>query len=367
MELISTRSQNRKEISIKDQIKKFGINSLYGFNTIILIGMGRKLGVFDYLYEKVNSMLNRDEISTVHFTPRELSENLKLDEKYLDAWLHLGLECGLFEVDNSKKKSLKTSPHVYNLLINHDHRSYIGGTLGAFYRIATIQDTMFKNFKTGEAMNLLEFPEDMSKDLQERSKRFGMLIERLFAKYFEVFCKKLDKQSKILEVGCGFGYNLETWANKFKKAQFVGLEVDPIGVAYAKNLIDQNNWNERIKILEISINDFTHAVNDKFDLIILNQVLHEMDPNENFRRSVFSDLYLLLKDDGILLVGESMIPDIFSPKKKFQLFDITHKFFEAGSAHFYNEETFKKLVESTPFTKVDFIKESGTYFWVVRK
>ena len=86
--IISKRNQNRKEISFKEQIKKFGINSLYGFNTIILIGMGRKLGIFDYLYEKVNSMLNRGKISTVLFTPKELSENLNLDYKYLDAWLH---------------------------------------------------------------------------------------------------------------------------------------------------------------------------------------------------------------------------------------------------------------------------------------
>ena len=94
---------------------------------------------------------------------------------------------------------------------------------------------------------------------------------------------------------------------------------------------------------------------------------YEMDPDENFRIILFKDLHFLLKDNGILLVGESMIPDTFAPKQKFQLFDITHKFFEAGSARFYNEETFKKFVESTPFSKAEFIKEGGTYFWAVRK
>ncbi|MFW9771812.1 MAG: hypothetical protein ACFFEO_06565, partial [Candidatus Thorarchaeota archaeon] len=116
-----------------------------------------------------------------------------------------------------------------------------------------------------------------------------------------------------------------------------------------------------------NIHEYKNAIKEKFNLIILNQVLHEMNLNDDSSILLFKDLYNLLKDEGILLVGESMIPDTFAPKSKFQLFDITHKFSEAGSARFYNEKSFKEFIDSTPFTKTKFIREGGTYFWVIKK
>jgi len=92
-----------------------------------------------------------------------------------------------------------------------------------------------------------------------------------------------------------------------------------------------------------------------------------MNTEENYRKNVFKYLYSLLKDNGILLVGESMIPDTFAPKQRFQLYDITHKFTEVSASLFYNEKSFKEFIDSTPFTKAEFIKEGGDSCWVVRK
>jgi predicted O-methyltransferase YrrM len=363
---ISKKDNSETQISMKDQIKKF-LNSLYGFDTIILLGLGRRLGIFNYLYEKSTSSPTSEKDKVVIFFPDELTKNLNLDANYLDAWLHLALECEIFETENVEEKSLKTCPYIYDLLINSSHPSYIGGTLGAFYYIAVYQDTMLKNFKTGEPMNLLQFPEEIARDLQERGKRFGMLIERLFLKKFETFCSDLTNQGRILDVGCGFGYNLETWAKQFQNTRFVGIDIDPLAVVKAKKLVEQNGWDERVNILETTVNKFTHATNKMFDLIILNQVLHEMDQDEKYRKQIFEDLYSLLKDDGILLVGENMITDTFAPRKKFQLFPISHKFFEAGSARFYDKQTFKDFIDSTPFTRAQYVEEKGTYFWAVQK
>ncbi len=367
MENISSNNQDRSELSIKAQIKKFAITSLYGFNTIILIGMSRKLGIFEYLYENTKPITSPNNYIVIKFTLNELAEKLNLDVNHLDAWLHLALECDLFEIDDRSQKILKTAPFVYELLIDYSHSSYIGGTLGAFYNIALSQEMMLKSFTTGEAMDLLKLPGDIVKDLQERSKRFGRLIEEVFSKSFSDFCKILDEKGSILEVGCGYGSNIETWAKKYENARFVGIDIDPQGIKFAQKLIEQKMWNDRIKILNISTNKYAHTTKDNYDLIILNQVLHEMNPNEKYRKQIFEDLYLLLKDKGILLIGESMVPDTFAHKQPFKLFDITHKFSEVGSSHFYNERTFKTLIGSTPFKKAEFIKEGGIKFWVIRK
>ncbi|MFX1293214.1 MAG: class I SAM-dependent methyltransferase, partial [Promethearchaeota archaeon] len=190
---------------------------------------------------------------------------------------------------------------------------------------------------------------------------------KLFSKSFMDFCNFLHKQGNILEVGCGYGFNVETWAKKYKNARFVGIDIEPRGIEFAQKLVEKNKWSQRISILNTSTNEYVRTTKDKFDLIILNQVLHEMNPEEDYRRQLFEDLYLLLNDKGILLVGESMVPDTFTPKEPFKLFDITHKFSEAGSARFYNEKTFKTFIDSTSFTQAKFIQEGGTKFWAIRK
>lgn len=367
MKLIKTDNKINPEISIKDQIKKFAINGLYGFNTIILIGMGRRLGIFNYLFEKVKSSPSSGRYTEVSFNPTELSENLNLDSKYLDGWLHLAIECEILEIADSEKKILKTAPYLYELLIDPNNEFYVGGTLGAFYYIAPTQDVLIENFKTGRVWSILDLPGDVMKDLQERGARFGTLVERLFSKKFEDFCKNILEKATILELGCGYGFNLKTWAKKYKKARFVGIDIDPIAIEHAKKLIDENNWNERIEIIKTEINEFARSFKEKFDLIILNQVLHEMNTDENYRQNVFESLYSLLKNNGILLIGESMIPDTFAPKKGFQLFDITHKFTEVKSSLFYNEKSFREFINSTPFTKAEFIKKGGDNIWVIRK
>jgi len=364
---LMNNNQESTEITIKDQIKKFAINGLYGFNSIILIGMGRRLGIFNYLYKKAKSTPNSSKKIAVTFTPNELSEKLNLDLKYLDGWLHLALECDILEIVNSENKILKTAPYVYDLLIDRNNKSYIGGTLSSFYYIAPAQDILIENFKTGKIWNIYDLPGDVMKDLQERGARFGILVERLFYKKYEDFCRDLQKNAMILEVGCGYGFNLKNWAKKYEKARIVGIDIDSIGLEHTKKLIEKYNWNDRIKIYETPIENFARSFKNKFDLIILNQVLHEMNTDENYRKNVFKYLYSLLDDNGILLIGESMIPDTFAPKQRFQLFNITHKFTEVSTSLFYNEKSFKDFIDSTPFTKAEFITEGGDSCWVVKK
>jgi hypothetical protein len=93
-----------------------------------------------------------------------------------------------------------------------------------------------------------------------------------------------------------------------------------------------------------------------------------MDPDKNYRLGALKNIYSLLKDDGLLIVGESMIPDTFASKKQFQLYDIMHKWLEVSfGAHFYDENDFKQLIEATGFTNIQLIKEHGNYFWSIKK
>jgi len=361
-----------EEISMKETIKKIAVKGMYGFQTILNLGLGMRLGIYDYLFEKARSSSSGEKITSVSFTLEELSENLKLDLIYLDAWLHVGIECGIFEIDDSCERCAKTAANIFELLVDRDNMFYFGSTVKMFYKFAPYQDYFFEHFKTGKIENILETPSEDYKEGQEVSAAVGKINERLFTKYCRNDRKKIQQQGAIiLEVGCGYGYNLEIWANKYKKAKFIGIDIDPNGVAHARDLVKQNNWSDRIEIFEMPLEEYIKTSDLKFDMVLLNEVLHEMNPDEKYRISVFENIYSLLKDDCILFVSESMIPDTFdTEKKEFQLFNVMHKSLEvAFGSRFYNEETFKNLVDLTPFEveNAEFIRERGNSFWKIRK
>jgi cyclopropane fatty-acyl-phospholipid synthase-like methyltransferase len=243
----------------------------------------------------------------------------------------------------------------------------MGDILHGYYYMATFQDEFISNFKTGEKLNPFILPEEVKKVTQRMSAGTGSLVEKIFSEQSQIHRRVLEKGGSLLEVGCGCGYNLETWAKNYPASNMVGLDIDCEAVKIASKVVSQNNWNNRIEIVCTELSEYATAHKNKFDVIVLNQVLHEMDPQETYRQKVFQDLYTLLKDDGLLVVGEHMIPGIFSPNQG-RYFEIMHKWFEVGiGAHFYDEESFREFVKSTPFRKADLLREGRDYFWAIQK
>lgn len=367
MVIMLNQTEDKPEITIKEQLKKFAIKGMIGFQTVMIYGIGRQLGIFNYLYEKSKSKPTEGKITSISFTLEELAEKLNLDLKYLDAWLHMALECGLFEIDEGAEKCAMTAPHVYDLFVNRNSMFYLGSTVSGFYGSIFFIETLLENFKTGKYESVLELPGDSYKEWQQMSAAMGKTVEGLFSKFCKEEKKCVKKGGTVLEVGCGYGLNLENWAKKYKKAKFVGLDIDPQGIEHAKKIVKKNEWNDRVEVLNVPLEEYAQSVGAKFDLIILNQVLHEMNPDENYRKSVFEVLYSLLKEEGILVVGESMIPDTFT-KRDYQLFEVMHKWLEIGiGSRFYDEDSFREFINSTSFKNPELIRERRNYCWVIRK
>jgi SAM-dependent methyltransferase len=362
---IMNQAKDKQKITLSEQLKKFAIKSMIGFHTVLMYGIGRQVGIFDYLYKKSKSQPVNSKVTSISFTLEELSNELNLDLKYLDAWLHMAIECGLFEIDESAERTAKTAPYVYDLFIDHTSMVYLGGTTFGFYESLTFLETILKNFKTGKLNDNLV--NSMYKEGQEMSAVLGRMVEGLFSKYYKEDKKSLKKGGTVLEIGCGYGLNLEHWARKYNKTKFVGIDISPKGIEHAKKLVEVNHWSNRVEILEVPLEDYVKSTITRFNLIILNQVLHEMNPDERFRISVLENIYILLKDNGILIVGENIMPSTFTKRENI-LYEVMHKWFEVWSrSRHYDEKSFELLVNSTSFKEHEFIRENRNYCWMLRK
>jgi hypothetical protein len=76
----------------------------------------------------------------------------------------------------------------------------------------------------------------------------------------------------------------------------------------------------------------------------------------------------MLKDDGILIVVEHNVPDMFTPKNRQLFFEVWHKLFEVGvKSKFYTEAEFQEFVNNTPFKTAELVHDENSYFWVLKK
>jgi SAM-dependent methyltransferase len=355
-------------ITFEDQMRKFVIKGLLGFQSVIVFAVGRRLGIFDYLAHKFKVTAGVKRIASVSFSLEEVANNLHFDAAYLDGWIHMGLVCGLFELEQSAKNTVRTAPFVYELLVDRDGPFYGGDALSTFYYIAPFQEELVKGFRTGELAKWSDVPEDWLEDEQRGSAFQGRRVEELFSRRFKDLSRTLREGGAILEVGCGFGLNLTHWAKKYKRSRVVGIDPDPRAIVSTKEVAARDMWNDRAEILNVTTSEYVKTNPGKFDVILLNEVLHEMDPDEDYRRSVFVDMYSLLKDDGVLIVSDSMVPDTFAPNQERLILEVSHKWFEvAFGSRFYDETSFKAFVESTPFKSAELVREGNLYFWVIKK
>ncbi|GAH07053.1 unnamed protein product, partial [marine sediment metagenome] len=164
----------------------------------------------------------------------------------------------------------------------------------------------------------------------------------------------------------------------------VGIDPNPNAISILKNTINNNNWINRVEALNMAIIEYSKQEKiEKFDVILLNNVLHEIRDDKNCRKDFLEQIYNLLNDDGILIVGERMIPDIFSIKR-----DVNTIFYSYKSniemranfwgtinkwdevifgASFYDENSFKDFILSTPFKHAELIKDKNDNIWAIKK
>ena len=140
-------------VTIQEQLKKFAIKGLYGYQSVLTFGIGRRLGIFTKLLEVATKGLTRNnmqkteyenndiivnkneygEVVSLSFTPDKVAEILNFKKKTVTLWLKMGITTGIFEVDTNITGHVKTAPYTYKILIDNNDNFYLGDVIGLYY------------------------------------------------------------------------------------------------------------------------------------------------------------------------------------------------------------------------------------------
>ncbi|MFX1365583.1 MAG: class I SAM-dependent methyltransferase [Promethearchaeota archaeon] len=352
-------------------IDYYGRECIQGYYSVLLISLGRRLGIFDYLLKKEKSDGVNGKTQIIIFSPDIIANDLKLDPIFLDAWFHIALELGIFNVSQEKNGYLETAPYIYELFVDTDSSFYLGNLYGWVYKNAVLQNLIFESFKTGRIIERLDGAvcEASSRDGQKLSTIKNIARLRLFSKNFKNYHQKLRNGGQILEIGCGIGINLQIWVEKYKNTNFVAIDPNPTVISIIKELIKINNWQNQVEVVNCNVREYLLRDEDnKFDVILLNEVLHEIRGDDIYRKDFIDEIYKLLKDDGVLVMGEEMVPNTFEVEKVKTLGKGILKWDEVffGARH-YNEKSFKQFIKSTKFKNARIFKDNINCIWALTK
>jgi cyclopropane fatty-acyl-phospholipid synthase-like methyltransferase len=116
----------------------------------------------------------------------------------------------------------------------------------------------------------------------------------------------------VLEVGCGTGSLLRQIATCFPAARCSGVDIDPTGLAVAREAMLVAGLARRVNIVEGDVR--SDVPRDAFDVILMIEVLHEISPP--IRPAVIAACANALRAGGWLVIVDETYPSTLAQTRQ---------------------------------------------------
>lgn len=132
-------------------------------------------------------------------------------------------------------------------------------------------------------------------------------------KMLDLMDLKNIKDKNVLDIGCGNGQYSVLFA--MLGANVWGFDISSVGIDTAKKIAEANNIQNKCNFCTQSASDMNYE-DEKFDIIILHEVLHHLIKYPNVKEEILR----VLKKEGKVICTESLEGNIFlSFARKFSM------------------------------------------------
>lgn len=262
-----------------------------GFNAMHLIDLGVRLGLFKSLADEPDA------------TVAELAARLGFHEPYVRIWCMTAYGFGLLEADAEER--LRLAPHIEAILAQPAHPRYLGGYVRLGTQFATDDYRRAPDaFRTGATTPFQGRSDEFAETIAQAIAGVNVMVARKILRGLGGIADRLDAGGSVLELGCGTGLLQLQLAKAFPKARCTGVDIDPIGLAAAREAVRRAGLEDRVRILE---GDVAVVVPEgSFDVVVMVEVLHEIAPQ--IRTSVVKACARALRPGGWIVIVDETYP-----------------------------------------------------------
>jgi ubiquinone/menaquinone biosynthesis C-methylase UbiE len=279
-----------------------------GFNTIHLIDLGIRVGLFKALADAPSS------------SAEEIAQKLVLNGHYVDVWCKTAYGMELLDAESAAGGiRYRLAPHLDTILAAPTHPRYLGG----YVRLGT--DVAAQDFRRCVAA----FATGAVKPFQGRGDEFNQAIAESTWGLQVVTAKKilpgleglpaLLDGGVVLEVGCGTGNLLVQLAKAFPNARVVGVDIEADSLVSAREKIAKAAMGERVEVRQGTVAQTVEP--GSVDAIVMIEVLHEI--GASIRPQVIRECGAALKPGGWMVIVDETYPttleEMRRPEFKFPL------------------------------------------------
>jgi SAM-dependent methyltransferase len=261
---------------------------LRGLHATHFLEVGTRLGLFRALAEGPRTAL-------------ELAAALGLHEPYVQGFCEMGYHIEVLDRDG---EAYRLAPEMDRLLARPDDPYYLGGFPRVHLSVSRDYARYPELFRSGGVHPYQAHERDFLEDVAGATRMLPGLLLEMLAPRMPSLVVKLMSGGRVLDVGCGAGHALIAFAERFPRCHGVGIDIEPVSAALARERIRARGLEDRLQVHESW--EAAGATAGAFDLVSQFLVLHEIRPE--LKQDVLDRCAAALVPGGLLVLFDECRP-----------------------------------------------------------
>jgi 2-polyprenyl-3-methyl-5-hydroxy-6-metoxy-1,4-benzoquinol methylase len=280
----------KQDVTADDQVARI-FEWRRGFNTIHLIDLGVRLGLFKALAD------------TPGASASELAARLGLHAPYVDVWCKTAFGMALLEAQEGP--AYRLAPHFDQILATPTHPRYLGGYVRLGTEVAAEDFRRCQEaFRSGKVMPFQGRGHDFNQVIAESTQGLQVVTAKKILPGLDGLAARLEAGGMLLEVGCGTGNLLTLLGKSFPSAKVVGVDVDSDSLTAARAKLAKSSFDGRVEARQGTVGETVAP--GSADAVVMVEVLHEIA--QPIRPAVVTAAAAALKPGGWMVIVDETYP-----------------------------------------------------------
>lgn len=267
----------------------------------LMISIGYKTGLFDIIAQLKPS------------TSQEISQEAKLNERYIREWLGAMVTGNIIEYDPLTEKYFLPKEHsafltrksgIDNLAVLTQYVSLMGN----------VEDKIVECFRNGGGLPYSEYPKFQQLQAEETARIFDSKLTNQILPLIPEINNRLNDGIRVLDIGCGRGRAVNLMGKAFPRSKFTGCDISHEGISSAK----EEAKNMGLTNIQFEIKDALSVEElGKFDLITAFDTIHDQVQPTKVLKAINTSLnnngFFLMQDIAASSKVEKNIDSLLAP------------------------------------------------------
>jgi SAM-dependent methyltransferase len=263
---------------------------LAGYHGTHLLEIGRELGIWKALTAEPD------------VTSDQLAGKLALNPFYTDILCKTAFSLRFLDHEGWR---WRMAPHFDQILGNPESSFYQGDFARVHMLVGNDYADYAKHFREGSVRSYQDHDNHFMAEVASATKSLPGLFIDLALPQLPALQKRLEEGARLLDIGCGGGWAVVQFAQRFPNVTCTGVDIEPQSIALAETLLAEHKLHDRCSVKLAGAEQI--AEEGAYDVATAFLVIHEIEPA--LKPQALAAVARALKPSGYFLIFDEAYPE----------------------------------------------------------